>query len=436
MEFRSWSVGMAKKAPLQDLQRGALNESLRVGFQFKFGRVVLFGVFIALLAGRFTLDRLSSQLPSLDLRWFLLAALLMIGSIWYAGSFQVLPKRPVVAGIGIFGAWAGWLALSSFWAPSGARLFDNLESLMFLVAFVALGATLLGWLPVAVNESLWNWWYITGIVYFVGAVLAGPDDQGRFSAFGGGPNVFVRIMIIAAIAALSLAISKKRSWPLLAVPAFAVGAALSGSRGGLLAAGVLLIVALVPIARRLGALKTIGIAVLLGFGFAIVQQITAGALGRFVNERFIMQTLIEGYVSSRDVLLEQSWQLYAEDWLIGVGLDGYFALQDGTAFSYAHNLVMATAAESGTVGLILLIAAIVGLVVAARKYRPLPTTVLLAMCAGAFLLITSLFSGDYYDSRLMWFFLAWAAIDASKIHSEPGVGFDSPGEVVSKRPND
>ena len=101
--------------------------------------------------------------------------------------------------------------------------------------------------------------------------------------------------------------------------------------------------------------------------------------------------------------------------MIGSGLDGYYASQPaGSQFEYPHNLVLATLAETGVVGGILFVLAIGAFLVSALRSKPLHDNALFALITGSYLFFASMFSGDYYDSRLMWFFFALAAVEGRR----------------------
>jgi O-antigen ligase len=228
-------------------------------------------------------------------------------------------------------------------------------------------------------------------------------------------------MVLASIAALYFTSTRKKSWPLLPVPLFAVGAALSGSRGGLLSAGIILLVFAVPICRQLGAKRVIGLLTLAAAGVFTFASMNKG-LVEFVRDRYLQQTLVEGYSSGRDTITEDALRLFQQSPVIGVGADGYWVLQASPEqFEYPHNLFVATMAESGLVGLLLLVAALFTFLISALRRRPWPATVLYAAGAGCYQGVASLFSGDYYDTRLMWFFLGFAVIEAARARnaSEP-----------------
>lgn len=388
----------------------------------RIGAWLLLLVFVAMMAGRFSLNRFGASLPSTDLRAVFLYVAVAGVLVWVSGAHRVISKPVKVAGAGLFAAWAGWLMLSAAWSPPGARLGEKLADIGFLAAFTLLAWALMSRLPAEVTAKIWKWTLVAALIYFVLAMAEGPGAQGRYAAPGGGPNVFVRVMILGAIAALFYASEKRKTWPLIPVPLFAIGAALSGSRGGLLSAGVVLFFFSVPIARRLGAVKVSVILVLAAGAIVALSLMDGGALVEFVQQRYIQQTLVEGYSSGRDTITEDALSLYGGSPIIGTGLDGYWALQStAEAFEYPHNLFVATLAESGTVGLLFIGGALVVFLVATKGLLRLPATVLYAMVAGVYLTIASLFSGDYYDTRLMWFFFGFAVIEAARSKAAPTV---------------
>lgn len=383
-------------------------------FHVRLGSLLLLCVFIAMLAGRFTLDRLGSALPNFDLRFAFLYVIGFGVALWFVGGPRVIAKPLKIAGAGMFSAWVLWLALSSLWAPEGARVGATLTDLGLLFAFTQLAWFIMRRLPAESTAKIWKWMLVAGLVYFALAMAAGPGAQGRYAAPGGGPNVFVRIMVLAAIASLYFTSVKKKTIYLLPVPLFAVGAALSGSRGGLLSAAIILMVFLIPICRQLGAKRITGMVVIGAVGIWIFTAMNPNVM-KFVEDRFLQQTLVEGYSSGRDSIAEDALRLYLGSPLAGVGLDGYFALQKGSVqFEYPHNLLIATMAESGTLGLIFILAALLTVFLVAVRTRPMPATVLYAAGAGFYQFVASMFSGDYYDTRLMWFFLGLAAIEAAR----------------------
>ncbi|MCW2831507.1 MAG: O-antigen ligase family protein [Aeromicrobium sp.] len=375
--------------------------------------VVLALVFACQIGGSFTLDRVSSSLPALDLRWVGLGACLVPYVGWLAATSS-RPRARSTPGVGalLFVAWAGWLAVSGSWAPAGARVSDHVIDLVLVVAFVLLAGHVAGSMSREAVASLWTWFFVVGLVYFAAAILAGPGLQGRYSAFGGGPNVFVRVVLIALLAALFLAVGR-RWWVLLAVPLFLAGAVLSGSRGGLVAFAIVMVVAAAPLLRRLPrraiALIGVGAALVIALVPAIVTSVVTT-----IDERFIGQTLNQRYDSGRGGIAAETLRIFDEHLITGAGLDSYYAqVGQYVELEYPHNLVLATAADGGVVGLLLLAGAVAALGWSARR-GPVSREALFLLLAGMFVLISSLFSGDYYDSRLMWFFLVLAAVEGRR----------------------
>ncbi len=365
---------------------------------------------VLFLAGGFTLDRLGPALPALDLRW---PALLLAGL-----AVALVPRRarhsaPVVprAACALLVAWAVWLMLSAAWAPPRARRQENVTDLLVMVI-----AVLLVWQVAArapdlrvLVDRMWRWLYWIAVVYLAAALAAGPGIQGRYSAFGGGPNVFVRIMVFGMAASV---VRARQGHPraLVAAPGFALGAALSGSRGGLLAGGVVGLVLLVPLARLLPR-KVVVRSALVMLATVLVCVAAVPPVRRFVVMRFVEQTAEAQYGAGRGSIFRDTWQIVLDHPWVGAGLDSYYALVGRIAeFEHPHNLLLATAADGGAVGAGLLVLAVVALTRAVHRHRPLDLSVLMLLGTGWFVLVASMFSGSYYDSRFAWWFLALATL--------------------------
>ena len=382
----------------------------------KVGTRLLLLIYGCLIAGRFTLDRLGPSWPAVDLR---LAGLLMVALLflaWRLGARKGLRRRVTTGPVLVLMlGWSGWMALSGFWSPPSARVTDGWLDLALLSVFVVLAAVVAGWLPREAMDSLWLWTVIAGLIYFVTAVAAGPGDQGRYAAPGGGPNVFVRVMVLGAIAALYLHLSGRSQWILAVIPVFAVGAVLSGSRGGLLSGALVVLLGAVPVARRLGVRRMCGLLIAGAATLWIAVLLTGSTVTDFIRARFIRQTLGERYTSGRDDITADALDLFESRPWAGVGLDGYYGLRGIYSGSeYPHSLILATAAEGGVVGLLFLGVALLAVAVVLRKLRPLSLGALFLFLAGTYVLVAQMFSGDYYDSRLMWLFFVLAAVEARR----------------------
>lgn len=384
-------------------------------------RWVLLYLYVSLLAGRFSISRLNEggDSSSFDLRYLLASGGVLLVFALSADSNLVAARRSRMIGWAGFALWSAWMALSAMWAPSGADVVSGIQDIFFLLVLVSLAWFVATYLDLDFLDSIWTWAVVTGLIYFILAIASGPDLQGRYSAPGGGPNTFVRIMIIASIAALYLAVVKNVNLVLLTLPVFSIGAILSGSRGGILAAAIIAVV-LVPIAAvKLGPAKIAAAGGILGFALILASRWRDGYIIDFVQERFIRQTLIEKYASGRDVITEQAWGMFQSSPWFGVGLDGFSALQVGSHdYGYAHNLVLSTLAEGGIVGGLLLLVAVGSLVGASIRSASVSQSALFLLVAGVFYFTTSFFSGDYYDSRFIWFFFGLATLSIHHDSSE------------------
>jgi O-antigen ligase len=189
---------------------------------------------------------------------------------------------------------------------------------------------------------------------------------------------------------------------------------LSGSRAGLLAGAVVGGVALLKLRRRLRPGTIAGAAVFLTAAVAAVWAFAPPAFTNLFQERFVEQTVQERYLSDRTDIWAAAWQLAVDHPIAGAGLDGFYGLVGVNQFvEYPHNYVLGVAAEGGLIGLGLLTAAVLLWTATVRGGGHRPQLTGLAVAAAVFVGLSSLFSGDYYDSRLAWLFMAMAAAAAT-----------------------
>jgi O-antigen ligase len=375
------------------------------------------GLILILVAigGRYTLDRAGL----VDLAW---VDLRVIGLIAGLAVLAVdLARRPRVA----FGHRPeGWLVAttlfflfqiaSGLWAPPAARAGAQALDLVLMAALtIAVYLYAVG-NPVAVVRSTFLLFFLAAVVFALGALfISSPGEQGRYSAFGGGPNVFVRIEIIGVISAIALFQYTRKILPLLVVPLFLLAAVLSGSRGGLLAGAAVGGVALLRHRRRLRAGTVLAALIVLAIAVAIVWALAPPAFIHLFQDRFVQQTVEQHYTSDRTGILQSALQLAIQHPLVGAGLDGFYGLVGKSqGIEYPHNYVLGVAAEGGLAGLCLLGAAVILWIKTVRGGGGHPREAGLAMSAAVFVAVSSLFSGDYYDSRLAWLFAAIAAAAA------------------------
>ncbi|BBH71589.1 hypothetical protein ACTI_82740 [Actinoplanes sp. OR16] len=368
------------------------------------------------IGGRYTLDRAGL----VDLAWVDLRVIgLIIALVLLAID---LARRPAPAERPL--AREGWLLAailfflfqigSALWSPPASRIGPQTLDLVLLgvlvLAFYAYAVSD----PEPVIRTIFLLLFLAAIVFALQALLvSGPGEQGRYSAFGGGPNVFVRIQILGVIAAVALFMLTGKVLPLLVTPLFLLAAVLSGSRAGLLAGLVVGGYALLKLRRRLKAGPVAASALLLTGVVVALWAFSPPEFTSLFQERFVEQTVQEQYLSDRTSIWAAAWNLFLDRPVAGAGLDGFYGVIGvNQMVEYPHNYVLGVAAEGGLIGLGLLFTSILlwTRVVFGGGARPQLTG--LCVAAAVFVALSSLFSGDYYDSRLAWIFAALAAAAA------------------------
>ncbi|WP_433796912.1 O-antigen ligase family protein [Actinoplanes sp. CA-252034] len=370
--------------------------------------------FVVTLSGRFTLERVGLDVPIVnDVRvpLFLILILSLVLEAHQVGS------RPVEGAQALLGILAllGYQALSVLWVPAGSVTGPMLGDLLAIAGLLIVYFNLAAWDRDRVTATTLKLFHAAAWIYFLAAASGrGHQANGRWAALGGGPNVFIRIMILGMITALYLYLRSGENLIWLApIPAFLFGAIASGSRGGIVALAVTIAVALLAIRPRIDferIAKPLALVAVLG----TVLVIVAGpSIAGYVQSRFVEATIGQGYASSRDVLFEMALRIFLQRPILGTGLNGFYTVTDlGFGERYVHNLPLSIAAEGGFVGLVLLIVAWLGLW---RAYAAVPPAersleARIAAYCGIFIGAASLFSGDYYDARLMWILLLLAAV--------------------------
>lgn len=400
--------------------------------------VVLIGLaFVATLAGHFTLNRLGLTVPVLnDVRVLLFSAVLMAYGLEAkaAGPRPSSPSKsraltPVLVLI-------SYQFLSASWAPSNAILADVLGDLFALAVLLIIYAQLAEWDSDRVVRVTMFCLLIAATLYFLYAASGrGHQASGRWAAFGGGPNVFVRVQVLGLLAcAYFYYRSGAKMYWLIGIPPFLVGALASGSRGGLAALGITVAIAMPALwptirSRRFAKAVAALLTILAATWFVIGDTIIA-----LTSNRFFTATLQERYASGRDVLYEKGIEVFLQRPIVGSGVHGFYAITNlGPGERYVHNLFLAVAAEGGAVGVILLGMALWGVrrefARVPRRHRSLESRA--AAYCGVYVMGASLFSGDYYDTRLMWILFLLAAIrPAATLHAARS----QPAPAIRPRP--
>lgn len=372
------------------------------------------GLLLILVAigGRYTLDRAGFlELAWVDLR--VIGLILALAVLGVSAS-----QRPA------FAADEGWLLAallffvyqisSALWAPAAARVGPQVLDLVLLIVLVLAFYRYAMRDPETVVRFTFQLLFVTAIVYALAAIfISGPGEQGRYSAFGGGPNVFARIEVLGVIAAVALFMLTGRKLPLLVIPLFLLATVLSGSRGTLVAGGVVAGAALLKLRHRLSAAAVAGTAAVAVLATGVIGVLAPPEFTSLFQERFVEQTVQEQYLSGRTDIWMAALRMFADYPIEGAGLDGFYGLIGvNQAVEYPHNYLLAVAAEGGIAGLGLMGVSILLWTRIVRGGGQRPQLTGLAVAATVFVALSSLFSGDYYDSRLAWMFAAMAAAAA------------------------
>lgn len=375
------------------------------------------GLLLVLIAigGRFTLDRAGfPDLAWVDLRVVGLAAALVFLTIDLAlrrGGNRTERREGWLVATLIFFVFQ---IASALWAPSASRIGpQTLDLVLLIVLTLAFYFWTLGD-PDRAIQYTFRLFFVAAIVFALAAIfINGPGEQGRYSAFGGGPNVFVRIEILGVIAAIAMSLSSRKWTPLLVTPLFLLAAVLSGSRAGLMAGGAVGVAALWKIRSRLKAGPVLAAGIFLVTAGIVIWFSAPPAFTSLFQERFVQQTVQEQYLSDRTDIWAAAIRMAVEHPVAGAGLDGFYGLIGvNQMVEYPHNYVLAVAAEGGLIGLGLLACAVILWARTVRGGGPRPQVTGLAVAAAVFVALSSLFSGDYYDARLFWIFAAMAAAAA------------------------
>jgi O-antigen ligase len=384
------------------------------------GTFLLGAIFVALLSGTFTFSRIRADLGAIEIRVILFALILVAFIAWDASTVsKIKRKKSGIAPLGWFLAWTLWMVISAAWAPAISLITEQIVGFGLMVGFTGMAYLISRKLEMEDFDVLWKLLVLTSVIFLIGSVFSEGAPNGRSSAFGGGPNVFVRIMATGMFTAIYL-FSRARKWPYLIIATLLLsGAVLSGSRGGLLALIAVAGLYVIFLGRSRSKLRLVMI--ILG-GLTIVWALLPLFLPRaaaLVETRYIDAGLIQGYTAGRDQIWADAFKLLTDNVIFGAGLNGYYGTYGVySGFTYPHNLFLATGAEAGVIGVLLLSAFILSATFYVLRRSTTVFAPVFTWTLFVYILIASLFSGDYYDSRFAWFFLVVAVAQAQKVRSD------------------
>ena len=401
--------------PGPDLRRPVTRSDRSAGAR-ELGRVPAAAVatlYVLALGGRYTADRLGwIETGAVDLRLPGAAVAVVVLLAWRLHPAHVhraiLPSAPLAWMVALL----GWLALTGLWAVPGARVGAHLVDLLVLLVLAVGIALLNASSPDATARALLWCGYVGGVVYATAGLLLGETNvQGRLTAFGGGPNVFARVVGVGVVAAIVLVVLTRRRALLLAVPPLVVALLLSGSRGAVVAGAACAFSFVLFFPRRCNGR---GIAMLISVVALAVMAVAtfAPAVLGLVQDRIALT--LAGDASGRGLLIEQAWTLFTQHPVRGAGLDAYWSIYGRTIeLDYPHNLVLEIGATGGVVALVLLAGFGSSVLTRARPRIDLPVERVGMVLLTVFMFVASMFSGDLYDSRFFWLFAIAAVGSAS-----------------------
>lgn len=295
----------------------------------------------------------------------------------------------------------GLLGISLLWTidPSTAVVKSYELVLLFLatVAFAILIAT---------GRSVQPFWMcvtVLGSLLSALAMITAIAAPGRLAVLGGGPNTLGRLMGLSVVIAMAqlTAGGSLLAWLPVAVAGSTV-LVLTGSRGAFLATAIasIVILALSKVAnrRRVLTLTSLGICItafilLMPFGHAVVSMF---------QERIVRLLIEQHYAAGRVNLYAAAVDLWRTHPILGAG-QGAFATQG--LGDYPHNFFLEIAAEIGTVGFLLCMVWIAAVALRVLAVRRRVDVKIIAACV--LFLVAAQLSGDVFDNRAFFMFLAW-----------------------------
>lgn len=358
------------------------------------------GLFVVALSGRFDLAQLPTPFP---VRFILVVPLAILVISWRC----LLSQRGKLVRIGpvpalVLGLIAAHAA-SSLWAHPDARLWEAVANDMLVLVLAYAASLAARTAPLATRNVFLMLFVGAAIVYVVASANTGATSGiGRAIAFGGGPNVFGRVMVWGVIGAAALAVHRRRALWLVATPAMIVYAVLSASRGVLVSA---VVTALIMAWTQRRSLSTRQLAAVTAVAPFVVWVVWTNEQVRFLAERrFAIEGIVGPELGGRGRLWDASWRLFWDRPIFGHGIDSFYAktIAD-TGFPYPHNLILEIGNDLGILGVLALAGIVWVTVRTVVRQRSLMDATHWGMFAVAvFTFSCTMFSGDFFDSRFLW----------------------------------
>jgi O-antigen ligase len=370
-------------------------------------------------------------------------ALLFIGLCWIG---LLIGRRTKVRGtfadnyvvIALVAIFISWLVLSLAWAPAPGTVGTQVKQVLYggFSLILLLGAIVerrhVRWLAAAfvAGATLSVLWGAAkgGLSVTPGAASEVADSGGRFQGGAGDPNYLAAVLVPAIMLAGGLAVRRAPGWRLplaLATVVIAVGIAATQSRGGLIAASICALVALVIWRGRRLLIATL--IVLAGASTAAFFLLNPSAWSRILESN-------QG--SGRVDIWTVAWRIVQNHPFVGVGfgqfpqVSSHYVLQPG-ALEYinlivekqivVHNLYLQLWVENGLVGLLLFLGVVVASLAsgwfAARGFDAQGDTEMSAMARASILALVGILAASFFLSDLgnsqLWLLLALGPVLAA-----------------------
>jgi O-antigen ligase len=381
-------------------------------------------LFFLLLAGRYSIARLAN--PSGDTGFenvsFRAEEVRNVGVVLFVALLLVSAScgrrygphlRPLLN-------WTLWVVLLDVYLACGAWWVRDLDEMVLYRAAELILLAMLQisyvWVfssaPEQALKFLMILCFAAALVYASAGMSGHWHLDQRAEAFGGGPNIFIRVVGTGIFAALYLWGKTGKPLWVCPCPLLAVAAVLSGSRGGMLGLSIAIPVCFTSLFRRARGIW-IAFAILAAVSATVLASPSLSAhLFQFWQTRYVDLTFEREYTSSRDKVFGYAWTLFCAHPLAGVGLNGF---TQATGYIYPHNLVLNVACEGGLIGLVLLVIPVSIIIRRLFTNNTLEQKVCLSL--GIFYFVANMFSGTYYDARFMWLFLLLFLAPASNTGS-------------------
>lgn len=272
-------------------------------------------------------------------------------------------------------AWGylGWALLSFTWAVDPASADPGLQTLAQLVVVAYLVADFVIHDPMAIRPLLWAYSLaatVTAVIGIVSQLTQGPAEDARVAAIAGqNPAQFATILLPALVFTLDELLRGRRMM-LSGIVAFlcTLGILLSGTRSVWLAAGVVIVILILP---RLGRRQLVLAAG--AIGLMVIAALQFPGVGELVIER--TETAASTGGAGRTGIWAVGLQIIESSPFIGVGFasfpEAFTSIApsfiggplEASAATAPHNVLLGNFGELGIVGVSLLALFIVPLVI-------------------------------------------------------------------------